>query len=178
MNCRFIAILVFLSACASTVYKNDQETPPTRYTDQLIDYDPLTDEVIITLKKYISERLAELVDHSINATNENYAEPLRSYSKERVSKIMNVSTGKKSNEKVDDIIEKVRKSSFEEFIIGSPKFDEDSILSSNISLKGKDFIKARIKTKLRLFATDTLEVWEVDFWYLGKDNLDWSRNGK
>lgn len=169
MTWRYLFILVSLSACASTVWKNDQETPPVQYADQLVDYNALTDEALLTLKKYISGMLLELIDHAKNASNQAYANEFRTYSKERVRSIMNFDNKQNEPEKIDELIEEIRRSSFEQFLIQNPELDTDSSLYSNISLEGKEFIKARIKPTLKLFAPDTLKVWDVNFWYSGKN---------
>lgn len=169
MTWRSLFILVSLSACASTVWKNDQEAPPAHYADQLVDYNALTDEALLTLKKYISEMLLELIDHAKNASNQAYANELRTYSKEQVRSILNIDHKQNKSVKIDELIDEIRRSSFEQFLIQSPELDTDSSLYSNISLEGKDFIKVRIKPTLKLFAPDTLKVWKVDFWYSGKN---------
>ena len=169
MTWRYLIILVCLSACASTAWKNDQEVPRIKYTDQLVNYDMLNEEVIRTLKTYISGKLRELIDHSNNASNETYASSLRFYSKEKVRTILNVPDNQNEGQKVDEVIRQVSKSSFEQFLIQSPEMDQDSILYSKISLRGKDFIKARIKPRLKPFTPDTVRVWEVDFLYLGTE---------
>ncbi len=166
MNWRLLCILISLSGCASTVWKNDQEQPPVRYTDQLVSYEVLTEELILTLKKHISQQLLELIDHSSNASNEAYSATLRAFSKEQVRTIMNLNNHKTTLRKVDKIISQVRKTSFEQFLIKTPEIENDSTLYSDISIDGKDFIKARIKRNLKVFSPDTLKVWEVDFMYL------------
>lgn len=169
MTWRTLIILISLSACASTVWKNDLETPRVKYSDQLVNYEALTEEVIITLKKYISQELLELVDHSNNAANKSYTDTLRSYSKERVRAILNLDRRENESQKVDKIINEIRKTSFEQFLIKSPEIKNDSTLYSDITIDGKHFIKARIIRKLKVFAPDTLKVWEVDFIYLNSD---------
>ncbi|MDW3194772.1 MAG: hypothetical protein R8G66_20500 [Cytophagales bacterium] len=169
MNWRSLFFLITLSACASTVWKNDPEIPNTRYKDQLINYKSLNEEVINILKNYISEQLRELIDHSNNASNETYAKSLRYYSREKVKTILNVEEDQPESEKVDQIINQVRRSSFEQFLIESPEMGNDSALYSNILLEGKSFLKARIKPTLKPFTPDTVRVWEVDFMYLGKE---------
>lgn len=169
MTWRSLIILISLSACASTVWKNDLEKPPAKYSDQLVNYEVLTDEVILTLKKYISQQLLELIDHSHNASNEAYIDTLRSYSKERVRAILNLNDKEYKAKKVDEVINEFRRTSFEQLLIKNPEKENDSTLYSDITIGGKEFIKARIKQKLKVFSPDTLKVWEVDFMYLGLD---------
>lgn len=167
MNKKWLFIMITLYGCASTVWKNDPEIPTVPYSDQLINYEALNEEVIKSLKNYISEKLRELIDHSNNASNETYATSLRYYSKEKVRTILNVAEDQKENTQVDQIINQVRKSSFEQFLIESPEMSDDSTIYSNILLQGEDFIQARVKPKLKSFTPDTVQVWEVDFLYLG-----------
>ena len=175
MAWKLIIIFVSLSACASTVWKNDQEAPPKPYSDRLVNYDIRNEVVRINLKKHISEKLLELIDHSNNAANESYAPSLRQFSKEKVKTMLNIGENNKGSKEVDEAINRVRKSSLKHFLIQNPELNKDSTIYSKISLEGKDFIKARIRRRQKLFLPDTVTVWEVEFVYLGLKDSDLMR---
>ncbi len=169
---RLLIIIVSLTACASTVWNNDKEAPinKRKYSDRLINYNSLSEEAISTLRQYISGKIEELIDHANNTSNEKYALELRSFSKAKIRSIMNFAQ-KNEAEKADKIIQQLQSTTLDQFVIQTPRRDPDSVLISDILLRGEEFIQARIRRNLKLFGSDTLSVWEVKLQYTGKKKL-------
>lgn len=163
---RLLTLTIAMSACASTVWKNEKEALTTVYADEVIDYFDLDDEVLFTLKNYLSGKLMLLIDHASNATNEQYSAFHRDYSKTQVSNMIHIDITEDSDQVVKEITYELKRASFDEFIIEPPVLDKDSALYYNILLRGQRFLRARIKQHLEIFEMDTLESWKVEFYYL------------
>lgn len=159
---RSVFWLLLFASCASPGW-TESEPYEKSYSEKLLQSSDLNEEDLLIFKNFIPLKFRELIDHSINASNEEYGESFRNHSRNMVRSMVDVVSDPDEKEAIDRLIKTLASSSTEELEIDSLVIVRKDLYATSVSLGGTLLMNAVIQKTPKLFGKDTMRVWDIRF---------------